>query len=297
MLKRVRRTLRFLAVPLLLSLLGSLLVVGFALKVSSVGGAPGPDSGGEQERREAEPAERAEDPNEAKPLRPTHEHRAFEERIDERRRMVERQIERRDVKDPNVLKAMRAVPRHAFMPARQRAYAYADTPLPIGHAQTISQPYIVAFMTEALRLDPNSRVLEIGTGSGYQAAVCAEIAQAVYSIEIVEPLAKSATKLLKTLGYRNVFVKAGDGYYGWPEKAPFDAIIGTAAAERIPRPLTEQLKTGGRMILPVEGEFGFQHLMLLTKDARGRLRRQKVMPVRFVPMTGQVQRPERDSDK
>jgi protein-L-isoaspartate(D-aspartate) O-methyltransferase len=145
-------------------------------------------------------------------------------------------------------------------------------------------------MTEALRLDPNSRVLEIGTGSGYQAAVCAEIARAVYTIEIVEPLAKSSAKLLKKLGYRNVFVKAGDGFYGWPEHAPFDAIIGTAAAERVPPPLLEQLADGGRMILPVEGAMGFQYLILLTKDEEGKLHERKVMPVRFVPMTGEVQR-------
>jgi protein-L-isoaspartate(D-aspartate) O-methyltransferase len=204
--------------------------------------------------------------------------------------MVARQIEAREVEDPNVLRAMRTVPRHAFVPTAQRAYAYRDHPLPIGHDQTISQPYIVGFMTEALRLDPNSRVLEIGTGSGYQAAVCAEIARAVYTIEIVEPLAKSSAKLLKKLGYRNVFVKAGDGFYGWPEHAPFDAIIGTAAAERVPPPLLEQLADGGRMILPVEGAMGFQYLILLTKDEEGKLHERKVMPVRFVPMTGEVQR-------
>jgi protein-L-isoaspartate(D-aspartate) O-methyltransferase len=205
--------------------------------------------------------------------------------------MVRRQIEAREVRDPNVLKAMQSVPRHAFVPTELRAYAYADQPLPIGHGQTVSQPYVVAFMTEALRLNPDSVVLEIGTGSGYQAAVAAEIASEVYTIEIVEPLARSAAQLLKELGYANVHVRAGDGYYGWPEKGPFDAIIGTAAAERIPQPLIQQLKNGGRMILPVASELGFQYLILVTKDERGEIHQEKVMPVLFVPMTGAVQRP------
>ena len=221
-------------------------------------------------------------------------HAAFQERLAERQGMVVRQIEARQVKDPNLLKAMRIVPRHAFVPAGQKRYAYADTPLPIGEGQTISQPYIVAFMTEALGLDPNSRVLEIGTGSGYQAAVCAEIAKEVYTIEIVDTLAQTAAKQFKELGYRNIFTKTGDGYYGWPEKAPFDAIIGTAAAERIPEPLLEQLERGGRMILPCEDDGGFQHLILVTKDAEGRIQRQNVLPVLFVPMTGQVQKPAED---
>ena len=201
-----------------------------------------------------------------------------------------RQIEWREVKDPNVLEAMRTVPRQAFVPATQRASAYEDRPLYIGYGQTISQPYIVAFMTEALRLDPNSIVLEIGTGSGYQAAVCAEIAREVYTIEIVEPLAASAAESLTRLGYRNVHVKAGDGYFGWPEKGPFDAIIGTAAAGEIPPPLAEQLKNGGRMILPVAGESGLQYLILVTKDEQGQLHSKNVLPVRFVPMTGRGQR-------
>ncbi len=209
--------------------------------------------------------------------------------------MVAGQIQAREVKDPNVLKAMRTVPRHAFIPSNVQRQAYYDYPLPIGEGQTISQPYIVAFMTEALKLDPNSKVLEIGTGSGYQAAVCAEIAREVYTIEIVPELAKSAAKQLKKLGYRNVFVRAGDGYFGWPEKAPFDAIIGTAAAGRIPPALIEQLKGGGRMILPLRGRLGFEYLELVSKDKKGRVQRKKVMPVRFVPMTGEVQRPEKKS--
>lgn len=235
-------------------------------------------------------AQEQKDPNDKKPPRPEHKHPAFSQRIEERARMVADQIQARDVNDPNVLKAMRIVPRHAFIPPTEQRYAYGDHPVPIGLGQTISQPYIVAFMTEALKLDPNDKVLEIGTGSGYQAAVCAEIAREVYTIEILEELAKSAAKKLKELGYRNVFVRACDGYLGWPEKAPFDAIIGTAAAGRIPPPLIEQLKPGGRMILPVEGRFGFQYLVLITKDSKGNLHQKNVMPVRFVPMTGQVQK-------
>jgi protein-L-isoaspartate(D-aspartate) O-methyltransferase len=244
----------------------------------------------EAENAESPQAAAGAQEGEEQPRRPDHGHPAFGERVEARETMVVRQIQWRDVKDPNVLKAMRAVPRHAFVPAGQRAYAYEDHPLPIGEGQTISQPYIVAFMTEALGLDPNSRVLEIGTGSGYQAAVCAEIAREVYTIEIVEPLAKSAAKTLKTLGYPNVVVKAGDGFYGWPEKGPFDAIIGTAAAKRVPPALLDQLERGGRMILPVGDAMGFQYLILITKDVDGTLDQRQVMPVRFVPMTGQVQK-------
>jgi len=244
-----------------------------------------------------QPEQESKDPNDKKPLRPEHKHPAFKERIEERKKMVSWQIQARDVKDPNVLKAMQIVPRHAFVRPIEQRYAYADYPLPIGYDQTISQPYIVAFMTEALKLRPNSKVLEIGTGSGYQAAVCAEIAKEVYTIEIVEGLAKRAKKCLKGLGYPNVFVRFGDGFFGWPDVAPFDAIIGTAAAGRIPEPLLEQLKPGGRMILPVEGSFGFQHLVVITKDDKGDLRKINVMPVRFVPMTGEVMKPEKKSKK
>ncbi|MFZ0035204.1 MAG: protein-L-isoaspartate(D-aspartate) O-methyltransferase [Sedimentisphaerales bacterium] len=229
---------------------------------------------------------------EKKAERPEHRHPAFAERIKEREEMVATQIQARDVNDPNVLKAMRIVPRHAFVPDNEQQYAYNDQPLPIGFGQTISQPYIVAFMTQALALKPDSKVLEIGTGSGYQAAVCAEIAAEVYTIEIVEGLAKSAKECLKELGYPNVFVRAGDGYFGWKENAPYDAIIGTAAAGKIPLPLLEQLKPDGRMILPVEDHSGFQYLVLVTKDQKGNLSRRNVMPVRFVPMTGEVTKPE-----
>jgi len=230
------------------------------------------------------------DANDKSLRRPIRTHPAFVSRIAERARMVDWQIEARGILDPNVLKAMQAVPRHAFIPDNQQRYAYNDRPLEIGYGQTISQPYVVAFMTEALRLKRDSKVLEIGTGSGYQAAVCAEICREVYTIEIVEELAKRAAKCLKELGYSNVFVKAGDGFFGWPEQAPFDAIIGTAAAGRVPEPLIEQLKPGGRMILPVGSPGGFQYLMLITKDKDGKLTRSYVMPVRFVPMTGEVQK-------
>jgi len=287
---------------LVLALLASIVII-FAVKSTT---EPEPISAAQVEEAEAnqipadpnqQPKQEPKDPNDKRLLRPVHKHPAFAERIEDRAYMVANQIQARDVTDPNVLKAMRTVPRHAFIPARRQALAYLDHPLPIGEGQTISQPYIVAFMTEALKLDPNSKVLEIGTGSGYQAAVCAEIAREVYTIEIVEALAKSAKECLKKLGYPNVFVRAGDGYFGWPEKAPFDAIIGTAAAGRIPPPLIEQLKPGGRMILPVEGSSGFQYLVLIIKDEKGNLHEKKVMPVRFVPMTGEVQKPEDDSKK
>jgi protein-L-isoaspartate(D-aspartate) O-methyltransferase len=224
-------------------------------------------------------------------------HPAFTERIEERNEMVDRQIRARDIKDPNVLRAMRTVPRHAFVPFNQLPYAYGDYPRPIGFDQTISQPYIVAFMTEALQLKPHYKVLEIGTGSGYQAAVCAEIADKVYTIEIVKGLAKRAKKDLAELGYENVFVRFGDGFFGWPKEAPFDAIIGTAAAGRIPEPLIEQLKPGGRMILPYGSPWGYQYLVVVTKDKNGKIHKNNIMPVRFVPMTGEVMKPEKKSGK
>jgi protein-L-isoaspartate(D-aspartate) O-methyltransferase len=224
-------------------------------------------------------------------------HPAFSERTEERNRMVEKQIRARNIKDPNVLKAMRTVPRHAFVPFNQLPYAYGDYPRPIGFEQTISQPYIVAFMTEALQLKPHYKILEIGTGSGYQAAVCAEIAEKVFTIEIVEGLAKRAKKDLAELGYTNVTVRFGDGFFGWEEEAPFDAIIGTAAAGRIPEPLIEQLKPGGRMILPYGRPWSYQYLVVLTKDKNGKIRKENVMPVSFVPMTGEVMKPEKESEK
>lgn len=229
--------------------------------------------------------------------RPEHKHPAFTERTEERQNMVAWQIQARDVRDPNVLEAMRIVPRHAFVPFSEQPYAYGDYPRPIGYDQTISQPYIVAFMTEALQLKPDSKVLEIGTGSGYQAAVCAEIADKVYTIEIVEELAKRAQKTLEQLDYDNVFVRYGDGFFGWKQAAPFDAIIGTAAAGRIPEPLLEQLKPGGRMILPYGRPWGYQYLVVITKDKEGNIHKENVMPVRFVPMTGEVMKPEKEPEK
>ena len=203
-----------------------------------------------------------------------------------RREMVEQQIAGREVRDSATLRAMLSVPRHQFVPANLRTSAYVDFPLPIGYGQTISQPYIVAFMTAQLGLTPRSRVLEVGTGSGYQAAVLAEIAAEVYTIEIVAPLAVEAATRLQRLGYGRVRVRTGDGYNGWAEAAPFDAIIVTAAAGFVPPPLVEQLKPGGRMIIPV-GEVGaVQELMLVEKAADGRTTTRTLIPVRFVPLTG-----------
>jgi protein-L-isoaspartate(D-aspartate) O-methyltransferase len=200
-----------------------------------------------------------------------------------RRTMVATQIVERGITDPAVIQAMQQVPRHLFVPEDYRKSAYADHPLPIGHGQTISQPYIVAFMTQTLHLSPEDRVLEIGTGSGYQAAVLGEIAEDVYSIEIVEALGKQAERILEELGYANVHIMIGDGYKGWPEKAPFDAIIVTCAPERIPAPLVDQLREGGRMVIPVGREGAIQKLVVGTK-VEGRLETEEVMLVRFVPM-------------
>lgn len=204
-----------------------------------------------------------------------------------RNRMVDEQIAGRGISDPAVLGAMRKVPRHEFVPEAIRNSAYEDRPLPIGHGQTISQPYIVAFMTEVLKPSRNMRILEIGTGSGYQAAVLAELAGEVYTVEIVKDLADAAARRLAGLGCRSVTVRAGDGYYGWKEKAPFDAIIVTAAAEHVPPALVEQLANGGRIVIPIGGIFEVQALVLVTKSGDGRSTTRKVLlPVRFVPLTG-----------
>ncbi len=204
-----------------------------------------------------------------------------------RNRMVVEQIASRGVSDPRVLAAMRKVPRHEFVPEEYRDLAYRDTPLPIGYGQTISQPYIVAYMTEQLHIGKEDTVLEIGTGSGYQAAVLAELASEVYTIEIIPELAERAKKTLRRLGYNNVHVRIGDGYKGWPEHAPFDAIILTAAPPRVPQPLLDQLKEGGRLIAPV-GE-DYQELVLIRKE-NGEILRENLIPVRFVPMTGEAQK-------
>ena len=204
----------------------------------------------------------------------------------QREAMVDQQLKARDIESPTVLQAMLKVPRHSFVPAEVRNMAYADHPLPIGSGQTISQPYIVAYMTEAADISPNEKVLEIGTGSGYQAAVLGEIAREVYTIEIVPELAERARNTLAGLGYKNVHVKAGNGYLGWPEHAPFDAIVVTAAPDQVPQALVEQLAVGGKMVIPVGAIL--QDMMIIEKTRRGVVER-KTIPVRFVPMTGKPQ--------
>jgi protein-L-isoaspartate(D-aspartate) O-methyltransferase len=201
-----------------------------------------------------------------------------------REKMVESQIKSRGVRDPRVLSAMLKVERHLFVPKEFQNSAYSDQPLPIGEGQTISQPYIVALMTELLELKGGERVLEVGTGSGYQAAILAELAAEVYTIEIVEKLASSAQKVLLELGYQNIKVKAGDGYLGWPEAAPFDAILITCAPDHIPKPLLDQLKEGGRMVVPV-GTYS-QELKKIVKKS-GKIETTDIIPVIFVPMTGE----------
>ncbi|KPJ52387.1 MAG: protein-L-isoaspartate O-methyltransferase [Planctomycetes bacterium DG_58] len=214
------------------------------------------------------------------------------ERQAEREHMVKAQLQRRDISDRKVLDAMENVPRHWFVTEAQQRNAYADRPLPIGHGQTISQPYIVALMTQLLKVEPTHKVLEIGTGSGYQAAVLNELTPKVFSIEIVKPLAEAAAKRLKDRGYTQVATKTGDGYHGWQEDARFDAIIVTAAATHIPPPLLKQLKPGGRMIIPVGAAFRVQQLMLVQKDEKGKIRSRVICAVRFVPLTGGHERRE-----
>ena len=201
--------------------------------------------------------------------------------------MIKHHLKGRDITDPAVLKAMHEVPRHRFVPSALQEMAYADCPLPIGHSQTISQPYVVAFMTQMLEVRPEDTILEIGTGCGYQAAVLARLAKQVYTIEIVEALALNARKLLAELGFQNISVKAGDGFDGWPEHAPFDKIILTCAVKEIPPALIEQLKEGGRIIAPLGPPGNVQELVLATKT-NGKLTRKQVLPVRFVPMTGKA---------
>lgn len=201
-----------------------------------------------------------------------------------RENMIKEQLLARDINDPVTLNAMRNVPRHEFVPTKMQPYAYTDNPLSIGMGQTISQPYIVAYMTQILKLKNHHRVLEVGTGSGYQAAILGQIVDSVYSIEIVEALAITAKNRLSALGYDNIHVKSGDGYLGWPEKGPFDAIIVTAGAEEIPEPLLKQLKEGGRMIIPVGPHNGVRELLLITNKS-GKIKTKAVMAVRFVPLT------------
>jgi len=208
------------------------------------------------------------------------------ERATERNQMLEEQIRARGVTNKLVLQAMRHVPRHKFVAAHLQSQAYDDHPLPIGYGQTISQPYIVALMTETLDLKPGEKVLEIGTGSGYQAAVLAEITTNVYTIEIVKPLYELALKQLKEVSFPEDHVHLGDGYLGWAAKAPFDAIIVTAAPDHIPPPLIKQLKPGGRMVMPVGRSHDTQHLVVVEKDNAGNLKTRNILPVRFVPLTG-----------
>lgn len=208
--------------------------------------------------------------------------------VEARREMVEHQLRDRGISNERVLAAMERVPRHEFVPLMLRALAYADRPLPIGHDQTISQPFIVAFMTQALSPAPADRVLEIGTGSGYQAAVLAELVSQVYTIEIVKPLGEHAREDLARLRYGNVHVRIGDGYEGWPEHAPFDAIIVTCSPEHVPQPLVDQLRDGGRMVIPVGDIRSGQDLYLLEKRG-GKVVKRAILPVRFVPMTGKAQ--------
>jgi len=203
-----------------------------------------------------------------------------------RREMVEKQIISRGVSDTSVINAMLKVDRHRFVPREYEKYAYADRPLPIGEAQTISQPYVVALMTQELKLKKRERVLEIGTGSGYQAAILSVLAQDVYTIELIPVLAKSAAERLESLGFENVQVKCGDGFLGWPEAGPFDAIIITCAVPRIPEPLVEQLAEGGRLIMPL-GEELYQELVLYRKKG-DKLEETSIIPVRFVPMKGKI---------
>ncbi|PIW34284.1 MAG: protein-L-isoaspartate O-methyltransferase [bacterium (Candidatus Ratteibacteria) CG_4_9_14_3_um_filter_41_21] len=201
----------------------------------------------------------------------------------QRENMVSEQIEKRGIKEKSVLQALRNVPRHLFVSEELQSLAYADRPLPIGYGQTISQPYIVALMTELLNLKQGNKVLEIGSGSGYQAAILSEITQEVYTIEIIEELGESAKKRLKDLGYQSIRCRIGDGYYGWEEYAPFDGIMVTAAATHIPPSLIRQLKKGGKMCIPVGDPFLTQNLILIEKDQEGNLKTKNILPVRFVP--------------
>jgi protein-L-isoaspartate(D-aspartate) O-methyltransferase len=194
-------------------------------------------------------------------------------------------IGRREL-NSRILTALGKVPRHEFVPWMERNWAYRNEPLPIGYGQTISQPYIVAVMTDLLDPQPGDRVLEVGTGSGYQAAVLAELVKEVYTIEIIKPLGRTAAERLQTLGYANVTTRIGDGYYGWPDKAPFDGIVVTAAADHVPPPLLAQLKPGGRMVIPVGSRYLTQQLVLITKNKDGTLQTRQLLPVRFVPLTG-----------
>ncbi|MED5219120.1 MAG: protein-L-isoaspartate(D-aspartate) O-methyltransferase, partial [Candidatus Neomarinimicrobiota bacterium] len=201
-----------------------------------------------------------------------------------RKLMIKNQLQSRGIRDDAVLDVMRSVERHNFVPENYRDRAYSDGPLPIGHGQTISQPYIVAFMTEQLQISSQHKILEIGTGSGYQAAILGELAKHVFTIEIIPELAEGAKNILNHLSYKNITVRAGDGYKGWPEEAPFERIMVTAAPTEVPQELIDQLAPGGRMILPVGAQFLVQYLWVIEKDDQGTVTKEKILPVRFVPM-------------
>jgi len=255
----------------------------FVLVAIACNGAPPAASTPTRGRVEAAPEQSAQAPAPSAPVGAT-DFASFE---DERERMVARQIEARGIRDGRVLAAMRAVPRHLFVPESERDLAYADRPLAIGAEQTISQPYIVALMSELAAIEPGDRVLEVGTGSGYQAAVLAQMGAEVYSIEIVESLGKQARERLKRLGYDGVNLRIGDGYAGWPEAAPFAAVLLTAAPPKLPEPLKQQLAVGARLVAPVGRSY--QELVVVTRTAKG-FELQRNIPVRFVPMTGEAQR-------
>jgi protein-L-isoaspartate(D-aspartate) O-methyltransferase len=262
-----------------LAILGSAFLLMSGDKGDQDDSVPGDANESERERDKQEPATEVE---------PT----GNDEYAEDRSRMVKTQIRSRDVRDPDVLTAMNTVPRHLFVPDHQVPYAYEDRPLPIGYGQTISQPYIVAVMTEELNLQPGkSRALEVGTGSGYQAAVLAQICSEVFSVEIIPELAQSAATTLETLGYSNVQVRNSDGYYGWEENAPYDAIIVTCAASHIPPSLIEQLADGGRLVLPLGSPYSWQTLTIIEKSD-GETKLTYSFPVVFVPMTGEIEEQE-----
>lgn len=210
----------------------------------------------------------------------------FEERKEDREELVQTGVIAKGIRDEGVIEAMRHVPRHKFVAEAQQGQAYQNNPLPIGHGQTISQPYIVAYMAEMLEIEPGDKVLEIGTGSGYHAAVLSELTPYIFSIEIVEPLGRQVADRYEQLGYHTIETKIADGYYGWEEHAPYDKIIVTAASGHIPSPLIEQLKPGGVMAIPIGGAYQTQTLMKVTKREEGDVRTERLLPVRFVPMTG-----------
>jgi protein-L-isoaspartate(D-aspartate) O-methyltransferase len=268
--------------------LAALMLAPWAWPGSALAMSPGPPPSKPKSAPKSEPQPAPQPKPQATPQAPALE-KPFpvcdkNARQDERSRMVEEQIRARGIKDPRVLAAMLATPRHCFVPPAERPLAYADHPLPIGYGQTISQPYVVALMSEYLKLKPKDKVLEIGTGSGYQAAILAQLAGEVHSIEIVPELGQRAAKILIASGYQKVSIRIGDGYKGWYEKSPFDAIILTAAPEKIPPALKDQLAPGGRMILPLGPSGGVQELIILKKSIKGQISRESLGMVRFVPM-------------